>query len=192
MSEDYKMKTIDEFLASVTFTAAVVGYLRDGDRVCLGLRKKVSAGLGENLIAGIGGKVGDSLEIQNESSDQAMNREVSEEIRVTVLAKQEMGRVRFIFAHKPPDSPWNQDVTIYSITKWEGLPCETESIKPLWFDIGEIPWERMWEDNDYWLPKVLSGQRVDAIFLFSDDNQIAEYRFEETIQRNNLGMISMM
>ena len=168
---------IDKFLASVIFTPAVVGYLRDGCRVCLGVRKKVSAGLGENLIAGIGGKVGDSLEIQNETSDHAMDREVSEEIGVKVLEKQRLGRVRFIFSHKPPDSKWNQDVTIYSITKWEGMPSETESIKPIWFDISEIPWERMWEDNEYWLPRVLSGQRVDAIFLFSDDNKIAGYRF---------------
>jgi len=98
------MKKIDKFLTSVTFTPAVVGYLRDGGRVCLGVRKKVSSGLGENLIAGIGGKVGDSLEIQNETSDKAMDREVSEEIGVKVLEKQQMGRVRFIFSHKPPDS----------------------------------------------------------------------------------------
>jgi len=175
------MKKIDKFLTSVTFTPAVVGYLRDGGRVCLGVRKKVSSGLGENLIAGIGGKVGDSLEIQNETSGKAMDREVSEEIGVKVLEKQQMGRVRFIFSHKPPDSKWNQDVMIYSITRWEGMPSETESIKPMWFDIGEIPWERMWADNEYWLPKVLSGQRVDAIFLYSDDNKVVEYRFDEIV-----------
>ncbi|HSB01632.1 MAG TPA: NUDIX domain-containing protein [Anaerolineales bacterium] len=173
------MKAIDKFLTSVTFTPAVVGYLREGDRVGLGIRKKVSSGLGENLVAGIGGKVGDSLEIQNETPDAAMDREASEEIGVKVLEKQEMGRVRFIFSHKPPDSPWNQDVTIYSITSWEGTPSETDSMKPMWFDRNELPWERMWKDNEYWLPKVLSGERVDAVFLFSDDNKIAEYRFEE-------------
>ena len=170
---------IDKFLASVTFTPAVVGYLRDGDRVCLGIRKKVSSGLGENLIAGIGGKVGDSLEIRNETPASAMDREALEEIGVDILEKQEMGRVRFVFSHKPPDSKWNQDVTIYSVTKWQGMPSETESIKPVWFDLGELPWERMWADNEYWLPKVLSGQRVDAVFLYRDDNKVAEYRFNE-------------
>ena len=94
-----------------------------------------------------------------------------------------LGSHRQSFSHKPPDSPWNQDVIIYSITKWEGTPSETESIQPLWFEERKIPWDRMWEDNQHWLPKVLLGQRVDAIFLFSDDNQIAEYRFEEVNQR---------
>jgi 8-oxo-dGTP pyrophosphatase MutT (NUDIX family) len=153
----------------------------DGSRVCLGVRKKVSSGLGENLIAGIGGKVGDSLEFQYESSDDAMDREAGEEIGIKVLEKREMGRVRFVFSHKPPDSKWNQDVSIYSIMKWEGVPSETESIKPMWFDVDAIPWERMWADNEYWLPKVLSGQRVDAVFLFSGDNEVAQYRFEEIV-----------
>lgn len=175
------MKEIDKFLTSVTFTPAVVGYLKDGDRVCLGVRKKVSQGLGENLIAGIGGKVGDTPEIQNETSEEAMDREVNEEVGVKVLEKREMGRVRFMFSHKPPDSQWNQDVRIYSVTKWEGTPSETESTKPEWFDVDNIPWERMWEDNEHWLPKVLNGQRVDAIFLFSGDNKITEYRFDEVV-----------
>ncbi len=175
------MKTIDEFLASVTFTRAVVGFLREGSRVCLGVRKKVSSGLGENLIAGIGGKVGDSLETQNETSDHAMDREAREEIGIKILEKQAMGRARFIFSHKPPDSTWNQDVTIYCITKWAGIPFETESIKPMWFDIDELPWKHMWADNEHWLPKVLGGQRVEAVFLFSGDNQVADYRLEEIV-----------
>ena len=175
------MKEIDKFLTSVTFTPAVVGFLRDGDRVCLGVRKKVSSGLGENLIAGIGGKIGDTPEIQHETSGEAMDRESNEEIRVKVVEKREMGRVRFMFSHKPFDSKWNQDVKIYSITKWQGVPSETESTIPEWFDISEIPWKRMWEDNEYWLPKVLSGQQVNAIFLFSDDNKVVEYRFDELV-----------
>ncbi|HEX2994411.1 MAG TPA: NUDIX domain-containing protein [Anaerolineales bacterium] len=172
---------IDEILISVTFTQAVVGFLRDGNRICLGIRKKVSSGLGENLIAGIGGKVGDAPEIQDETPASAMDREANEEIGIRILEKQDMGRVRFIFTHKPLDSKWNQDVTIYSITKWEGAPSETESIQPVWFDLDGLPWERMWADNEYWLPRVLAGQHVDAVFLYSDDNKVADYRFEEAV-----------
>ncbi|GIW62871.1 MAG: hypothetical protein KatS3mg090_0697 [Patescibacteria group bacterium] len=38
-------------------TLAVVGYLVKKDEVFLGIRKKVSLGLGKNLISGIGGKL---------------------------------------------------------------------------------------------------------------------------------------
>jgi 8-oxo-dGTP pyrophosphatase MutT (NUDIX family) len=170
---------IDNHLNLVTFTPAVVGYLRDGNRICLGVRKQVSSGLGQDLIAGIGGKVGDSPEIKDETHAEAMDREVLEEIKVVVQEKREMGRVRFMFSHKASDSKWNQDVTIYSITKWEGTPTETNSIEPIWFDIDKIPWDRMWEDNKKWLPKVLAGEKVDAIFLFNGDNTLADFRFEK-------------
>lgn len=172
---------IDRFLAAVTFTPAVVGYLIDKDKVCLGVRKAVSHGLGENLIAGIGGKVGDAPEIKNETPEQAMDREAFEEIGVKVIARQLMGRVKFIFSHKPSDSSWNQDVMIYTITKWQGTPIETASTQPLWFNIHAIPWSKMWADNQRWLPKVLAGQPVNAVFLFNDDNEIADYRIEKPI-----------
>ncbi|MBL8031486.1 MAG: hypothetical protein JNK33_04140, partial [Candidatus Doudnabacteria bacterium] len=50
------MANIDELLpAGVTAIPAVVGFLLRGTQVLLGRRKKVSLGLGENLIGGIGG-----------------------------------------------------------------------------------------------------------------------------------------
>ncbi len=170
---------IDKYLKQTKFTPAVVGYLRDGERVLLGERLKVSLGLGQNLIAGIGGKVGDSEEIKNETPEQAMDREAFEEVGVKVLEKTEKGRVRFIFKHKEPDSKWNQEVRIFEITKWEGEPVETESTKPLWFEKDRIPWEKMWADNQKWLPLVLAGKRVEGVFLFSGDNEMMEYRLEE-------------
>ena len=175
------MTKIDKYIKQTKFTPAVVGYLRDGNKVLLGERIKVSSGLGQNLIAGIGGKIGDSEEIKNETSEQAIDREVNEEIKVKVLEKIERGRVRFIFMHKCPDSKWNQDVRIFEITKWKGEPSETESTKPIWFHKDKIPWERMWKDNQHWMPLVLSGKQVNAVFLFSGDNKIAEYRFDEVV-----------
>ncbi len=176
-----KISEIDSFLKSgVIFTPAVVGYfIGEEDKVGLGLRKKVSFGIGENLIAGIGGKVGDTLEIQGETFDQAMDREAKEEVEVIVTKKQAMGSVRFIFSRKPLDSKWNQRVGIYLITRWKGELKETESTKPLLFNVDNIPWDKMWADNKIWLPKVLQRQKVSATFLFDDDNKVKEYRFEK-------------
>jgi 8-oxo-dGTP pyrophosphatase MutT (NUDIX family) len=180
------MGEIDRYLNSVTYTRAVVGFLVEGSRICLGVRKRASNGLGLNLIAGIGGKIGDSAEIQDETASMAMDREANEEIGVKVLEKQDMGRVRFIFTHKPPESNWNQEVRIYSITRWEGKPCETESIKPLWFDIQKLPWEQMWEDNQYWLPRILSGERIEAVILYRDEDHVQECQFEEVSSVDNM------
>ncbi len=173
------MSKIDKYLNSgIVFTPVVVSYLVQNKKVLLGLRKKVSLGLGENLLVGIGGKVGDQPEYKDETTEQALVREVKEEICVTVTSYKKMGRVRFIFPHKPK---WNQEVTVYVVDKWEGDPKETEPIKPMWFNIKELPTSRMWDDNAYWVPKVLLGEQIDAIFLYGEDNKVVESVFKQPV-----------
>ncbi len=169
------MQKLQEYLESgVSFTPAVVCYLRRGNKVLLGLRKKVSLGLGENLISGIGGKVGDQPEFQYETADEALAREVFEEICVTVTGFRRVGRARFAFPHKPR---WNQDVLAYIVDEWEGEPQETEAIRPLWFDVSELPVARMWDDSKYWVPRVLEGECVDVAFLFDENSKVCEHAF---------------
>ena len=170
------MQKLQDYIESgVSFTPAVVCYLRKGNKVLLGLRKKVSFGLGENLIAGIGGKIGDQPEFQGETPDEALVREVSEEVGVAVTKFRRVGQVRFVFPHKPK---WSQDVVVYVVDEWEGEPRETDAIRPMWFDVTELPAAQMWDDNRYWLPKVLAGECVNATFLFDENNKVCDYAFQ--------------
>lgn len=159
----------------IAFVPAVVCYFKKGDKVLFGLRNKVSLGLGENLISGIGGKVGDHTEFQNETPEEALIREVQEEIGVTITSFKRMGRVRFIYPDKPK---WQQDVQAYIVEEWNGDPQETDAMQPLWFDIANLPKSIMWNDNAYWVPKVLAGEQVDVIFLLGNDNKVIEYVFD--------------
>ena len=127
------MTEIQKYLKSgVEFTPAVVGFLVKDSKVCLGQRLKVSLGLGENIISGIGGKVGDNPEIKNESHNEALVREFKEEVAVTPINYKEFGEIRFIFPHQPK---WNQTVRVYRISSWLGEPRETEVIRPIWFRV---------------------------------------------------------
>jgi len=148
------------------YTEAVVGFLLREDEVLLGLRKKVSNDLGKNNYAGIGGK----LE-QGEDLDGCLRREIEEEIGVQATEYRSTGNVRFINPHNPK---WNMRVEIYVITDWEGEPIETEVIKPVWFSREDIPYANMFRDNQFWLPKVLEGQRVEGVFLFGEDHEVEE------------------
>lgn len=168
------MGEIERHLSSgIVFVPAVVCFLRRGDEILLGLRKKVSLGLGENLIAGIGGKVGDKPEYQNETPEQALAREVLEEIRVTIRVYRRLGRVRFIFPHKPK---WNQDVWVYVVYEWEGEPQETETTKPLRFDPKRLPTSQMWPDNLYWVQRAANGEKIGTItFLYDENGRVVEH-----------------
>lgn len=163
---------IQEYLDSgVKFTPAVVGFLIKDNKILLGLRKKVSLGLGENLISGIGGKIGDKLEIKNENASEALIREFKEEIKITPKKFEDFGEVSFIFPHNPK---WNQKVKIFLIYSWTGKESETEAIKPMWFEQKKLPVERMWKDNAVWLPQVLSGKKINSIFLLDENNKVIE------------------
>lgn len=171
------MVSIKQYLGSggVVFVPAVVCYLVKDGKVLLGRRKEVSLGLGKGLISGIGGKVGDKPEFADETYEQALVRELREEIGVAARRWRKVGQIRFLFPHKPK---WNQEVTAYIVEDWEGEPQETDAIQPLWFDLGQLPAEKMWHDNQFWVPRVLAGESVQATFLYGGDGKVWEYYFE--------------
>lgn len=52
---------------------------------------------------------------------------------------------------------------------WEGEPVETEEMRPQWFDHTEIPFEKMWTDDEYWLPRALKGEKFRGKVWFQED-----------------------
>lgn len=152
------------------FIPAVVGFCMKGDQILFGLRKKVSMNLGQNLLAGIGGKVGDEEAFKDETHEEAMIREAQEEIGIQITKMTQIGRVRHV--NIPEKSHYNMDISVFIIEHWIGEPIETDVIKPLWFDKDELPFERMWEAYPFWLPKILARKRINALFIHNSDSRI--------------------
>ena len=165
------MKKIEKLLLeNPIFTPSVVAYFIIDGQVLLGLRKKVSMGLGENLIAGVGGKVE-----EGETVEEALKREVFEEISVSVTLCREMGKVHFLFPDRPD---WQQEMTIFIVEEWEDEAKESKVILPMWVPINDLPEDQMWDDNLYWLPFVLKGKRVNGTFLYDTKGNVDEYILE--------------
>jgi 8-oxo-dGTP pyrophosphatase MutT (NUDIX family) len=147
---------------------ATVCLLVRGDpprQILLGLKK---AGFATGKYNGIGGKVEDG-----ETVVEAAVRELEEEIHVRAAEAdlQPVGHFTFLFRTKPE---WNQVVYVYLIRTWQGVPEETDEMAPAWFDVEEIPYERMWQDDSHWLPRVLAGERVRARYIYGPDNESIE------------------
>lgn len=156
---------------------AVVCYFLNKRNITLGFRKQVSLGLGENLISGIGGKVGDLPGLEKESYEEALEREVMEEVQVKTIKYRRMGEIVFLFPAKPK---WNQHVMAYIIDEWEGDFVETDAIKPVSFNANSLPYSQMWADNQHWLPLILQGKKINAQFLYNSDNAtIEEFEINE-------------
>lgn len=105
-------------------------------------------------------------------------REMSEEAGVCVRLEdlERVGHLTFLFPYKPE---WEQVVHVFAARTWSGVPQESDEMAPAWFGVDEIPYEQMWDDDIYWLPRVLAGECVRATFVYRADNQSVE-RFEIT------------
>ncbi len=155
---------------------ATLCFLLRGDEICLAM-KKVRFGAGK--YNGFGGKVGDKPEFANETIEEALVREGEEEFGIIIKDFENRGFVDFVFPENPG---WGQLVHVFVCKKWEGEPTESEEMRPEWFKVNEIPYDKMWEDDKYWLPKVLNGENIEAEFEFDKENKIVKQRVE-TVRR---------
>lgn len=131
--------------------------------ICLAMKKR---GFGMNRWNGVGGKVNQGVE----SIAEATIREAKEEILVEVKSLDKVAELEFYFPHNPS---FNQLVHIYFTEEWLGEPQESEEMRPEWFKVDKIPFDKMWADDIFWLPEVIKGNFIRASFTFGlDDNVI--------------------
>jgi 8-oxo-dGTP diphosphatase len=122
-------------------------------------------GLGSGKYNGFGGKIE-----ANEPIEVAAVRELYEECGIDVAVDDltRVARLEFFFPAMPD---WNQVVYAFVAERWKGEPVESREMKPVWFSLEAIPFDKMWADDAHWLPLVLRGKGIEATFTFKADNE---------------------
>lgn len=135
---------------------ATLMFIKEGDQVLL-IRKK--RGIGAGKINGPGGKID-----PGETPLESVIRETQEELHVTPIHPRKMGELFFAMSDMP-------DIFchVYTASAHEGTPEETDEAVPLWTHRYQIPYDLMWEDDQYWLPRMLEGERFQARFKFEGE-----------------------
>jgi 8-oxo-dGTP diphosphatase len=114
---------------------------------------------------GFGGKVEPA-----ETIERAAIREVEEEVSIPVTEKDldPVARLTFLY---PADPDADKLAHVFLVAGWEGEPVESAEMRPAWFGVDDIPFERMWQGDVHWLPRVLAGERLLGRFVFGEDNE---------------------
>ncbi len=138
--------------------ATLVFIIRDGQ--ILLIRKK--RGLGKGKINGPGGRVD-----PGETPEQCAVRECQEELNITPQNLEYCGQNLFQFTDGYSIHVWT-----YRGEEFDGEPVETAEAIPHWFDLADIPYDEMWEDDRHWLPLVLARRRFVARYIFEGDRML--------------------
>lgn len=156
----YKETTIDRGLFTHLLfmrQSTLVFVFNEKNQILLAMKKR---GFGVGKWNGAGGKVE-----SGETLVAAAVREVLEETAIQLAPENLVSSalLHFYFSDHPE---WNQDVSVFLIHNYSGAFVETDEMRPQWFSLDEIPYHDMWEDDIYWLPRVIDGEKVEFEFYF--------------------------
>lgn len=137
--------------------------LCENSHVLLGMKKR---GFGEGRWNGFGGKV----EI-DETIEEGAHREFLEEAGITVGPLNAQGILEFEFEGNPEIL----EVHVFKATQYTGQPVETEEMKPQWFEISKIPFDKMWPDDVFWFPIFFEGKKFTGKFYFNANEELISH-----------------
>ena len=140
--------------------------VQDG-KVLLGYKKR---GFGEGLWNGFGGKVE-----PGETPTEGALRELREEACIDATDATERGVVTFVY----DDRPRPMQVHIFHASQFTGVPTETDEMRPAWFDLEAVPFDKMWPDDELWYPMFLAGKKFSGTFWFTNTTTIVRHELRE-------------
>ncbi len=132
---------------------AVIVHIIQNGKILLHYKKR---GHGMGYWNGVGGK----LE-EGETPEECAIREAREEMGANIKNIKQVGE---LFFYDVSDVDWH--VWVFR-AELDGEPQESDESIPEWFDIVNIPYCNMWEDDKYWLPLVIDKLKFKGEFWFN-------------------------
>lgn len=152
--------TVDWQKWQFTETAVLTFIRGTGDQWLLIHKKR---GLGKGKINAPGGRID-----PGETALEAAVRECQEEVGLTPLNLRETGELNFIFL-----DGYSLKGYVFIAEQFTGEMIETDEADPFWCPESDIPYNKMWEDDRYWLPLMLEGATICGRFIFDHDRMIS-------------------
>jgi 8-oxo-dGTP diphosphatase len=158
MINERKVANIDWSKWKPTEMATLLFVIRDGQILLIHKKR----GLGAGKINGPGGRIE-----AGESAVECAIREVHEELLITVRDVKWAGTLRFQFV-----DGYSLHGEVFIAGDFNGTPTETNEAVPHWFKLDELPYDRMWPDDELWMPLMLAGKNFNGRFIFDGDTML--------------------
>lgn len=142
------------------FIATNCYILNDRGQVLL---QKKARGFGKGKWNGPGGK-----QEAGETVEETVKREVREETDLDILEPEIRGELDFVFPHHGE----RFYSYVFLVQKFRGEPRDKGEGELRWFDIEEIPLEEMWDDDRYWMERLLRGEYIKMKFFFDENGKV--------------------
>lgn len=130
---------------------------RKGNKLLL---KLATRGVSKGRWNCLGGKIE-----KGESAVQSAAREAYEESGLRIRKPFYHGKLRFHVHGRV------FEVSLFSTSSFSGKLRETDEGRLKWFDIGKLPYDRMWDDDKYWIVPMLHGKVFDSEFYYDKRNK---------------------
>ncbi len=162
---------------------ATVCFLKKGNKILLAIKGRA---IGEGCWNGYGGGIN-----SGEKPKEAAVRELREETKEVIALPEDLRKIAEIDFHntKSDGKIFVCKVHCYLVEKWQGKVQETkEMLNPTWFDIKDLPLEKMMAADKKWLPIALSGKKIKArpkLWLFQKE-LLEDFEIEEVISFETL------
>jgi len=135
-------------------------HIIDGDRLLL---KKANRGISKGKWNAAGGKIE-----PGETPEQGAIREVLEETGLSVINLTNHGPLNF---HMDGKKDLSFVVHLFSTKSFDGELKSSEEGEVKWFDVDKIPYDEMWDDDNYWMHLMLKNKRFVVDFYYDKENK---------------------
>jgi 8-oxo-dGTP diphosphatase len=109
----------------------------------------------------------------SETIEECVVREVAEETGLHIEKAAKVGRLTFT----NPD--WI--VNVFHCTDFSGNIRESSEGGLIWMKIKEIPYEKMWEADKFWVPLAIKKKSITGSFHYDKDNKtLVKYELKES------------
>jgi len=139
---------------------ATLCWIRNGNKILL---KKANRGISIGKWNGLGGKIE-----PDETPEQNIIREVFEESGLEIKKPFYHGIVKF-YLNGNGKLDWEGH--LFSADNFSGKEKSSGEGELKWFGIEEIPFDKMWDDDRYYLQHIFDGKKFDAEFNYDEENE---------------------